>query len=79
VSSSLKKETVSHNHGRPRPFIFLHDGAEDVATVKRKVALQVGPVLLVGHSYGGVVITEAGDDPKVAGLVYGAAFAPDLG
>jgi pimeloyl-ACP methyl ester carboxylesterase len=42
------------------------------------LALQDGPVLLVGHSYGGAVITEAGDDPKVAGLVYVAAFAPDL-
>jgi pimeloyl-ACP methyl ester carboxylesterase len=53
--------------------------ADDAATVKRAVALQDGPVLLVGHSYGGEVITEAGDDPKVAGLVYVAAFAPDLG
>jgi pimeloyl-ACP methyl ester carboxylesterase len=53
--------------------------AEDVATVKRMLALQDGPVLLVGHSYGGAVITEAGDDPKVAGLVYVAAFTPDLG
>jgi pimeloyl-ACP methyl ester carboxylesterase len=52
--------------------------AEDVAAVKRAMALQEGPVLLVGHSYGGVVITEAGDDPKVKGLVYVAAFAPDL-
>jgi len=58
------------------PFTTL---AEDAATVKRMIALQDGPVLLVGHSYGGVVITEAGDDPKVAGLVYVAAFAPDLG
>lgn len=58
------------------PFTTL---AEDAATVKRMLALQDGPVLLVGHSYGGVVITEAGDDPKVAGLVYVAAFAPDLG
>ena len=53
--------------------------AEDAAAVKRMIAIQDGPVLLVGHSYGGVVITEAGDDPKVAGLVYVAAFAPDLG
>ena len=50
--------------------------ADDVATVQRAIALQDGPVLLVAHSYGGVVITEAGDDPKVAGLVYVAAFAP---
>lgn len=49
---------------------------DDVAAVKRTIAVQDGPVLLVGHSYGGVVITEAGSDPKVAGLVYVAAFAP---
>src|SRR5881409_1868675 len=53
--------------------------AEDVAATKRIVAAQSGPVILVGHSYGGVVITEAGNDPKVAGLVYIAAFAPDRG
>lgn len=53
--------------------------ADDVATTKRAIALQDGPVLLVGHSYGGAVITEAGTDPKVAGLVYVAAFAPDTG
>jgi pimeloyl-ACP methyl ester carboxylesterase len=58
------------------PFTTL---AEDAAAVKRMLALQDGSVLLVGHSYGGAVITEAGDDPKVAGLVYVAAFAPDLG
>jgi pimeloyl-ACP methyl ester carboxylesterase len=53
--------------------------ADDVATTKRAIADQKGPVILVGHSYGGVVITEAGNDPKVAGLVYVAAFAPDKG
>lgn len=53
--------------------------ADDVATTKRAVSAQSGPVLLVGHSYGGVVITEAGNDPQVAGLVYIAAFAPDKG
>lgn len=53
--------------------------SDDVAFTKRVVAAQNGKVLLVGHSYGGVVITEAGTDPKVAGLVYIAAFAPDLG
>ena len=53
--------------------------ADDVAATKRIVAAQNGPVLLVGHSYGGVVITEAGNDPRVAGLVYIAAFAPDKG
>jgi len=53
--------------------------ADDVAVTRRAVAAQRGAVLLVGHSYGGVVITEAGTDPKVAGLVYIAAFAPDKG
>ncbi len=53
--------------------------ADDVAATKRAIALQDGPVILVGHSYGGVVITEAGNDPKVVGLVYVAAFAPGDG
>jgi len=53
--------------------------ADDVAFTKRIVDAKSGPVLLVGHSYGGVVITEAGNDPKVKGLVYVAAFAPDQG
>lgn len=53
--------------------------ADDTATLRRAIALQDGPFLLVGHSYGGSVITEAGNDPKVAGLVYVAAFAPDEG
>jgi pimeloyl-ACP methyl ester carboxylesterase len=53
--------------------------ADDAATVKRAFALEDGPVLLVGHSYGGSVITAAGNDSKVAGLVYVAAFAPDKG
>ena len=53
--------------------------AEDVATTKRAIATQDGPVILVGHSYGGAVITEAGNDPRVVGLVYIAAFAPDRG
>ena len=52
---------------------------DDVAATRRVVAAQEGLVVLVGHSYGGVVITEAGNDPKVAGLVYIAAFAPDKG
>ena len=53
--------------------------ADDVAATKRIIALQNSPVVLVGHSYGGVVITEAGNDPKVGGLVYITAFAPDKG
>ena len=53
--------------------------ADDVAATKRVLDLQQGPTLLVGHSYGGVVITEAGNAPNVVGLVYIAAFAPDEG
>jgi len=53
--------------------------ADDVAVTRRVLATQSGPVILVGHSYGGAVITEAGNDPKVAGLVYIAAFALDDG
>jgi pimeloyl-ACP methyl ester carboxylesterase len=53
--------------------------ADDVAVTKRAIARAKNPVILVGHSYGGVVITEAGNDPKVAGLAYIAAFAPDAG
>jgi pimeloyl-ACP methyl ester carboxylesterase len=75
VSNILKKDgyavTVVQN-----PTLSLED---DVAVTKRAIAAQKGPVLLVGHSYGGVVITEAGNDPKVQGLVYVAAFAPDKG
>ena len=52
---------------------------DDVAATKRVIATQQGPVILVGHSYGGAVITEAGTDSRVAGLVYIAAFAPDKG
>ncbi|MGL4238625.1 alpha/beta fold hydrolase [Tabrizicola sp.] len=53
--------------------------ADDVAATQRVLNRQDGPVILVGHSYGGSVITEAGTDPKVAGLVYVAAFAPEIG
>ncbi len=58
------------------PTLSLED---DVAVTKRVIAAQPGAVILVGHSYGGAVITQAGNDPKVAGLVYIAAFAPDAG
>ena len=53
--------------------------ADDVAVTRRAIAAQEGPTILVGHSYGGVVITESGADPLVKGLVYIAAFAPDAG
>jgi pimeloyl-ACP methyl ester carboxylesterase len=58
------------------PTISLED---DVAVTRRVIAHAKGPVVLVGHSYGGAVITQAGNDPKVAGLVYITAFAPDKG
>ncbi len=58
------------------PTVTLED---DAAVTRRVIASQKGPVILVGHSYGGAVITEAGNDPKVAGLVYITAFAPDKG
>ncbi|WP_448956572.1 alpha/beta hydrolase [Labrys neptuniae] len=53
--------------------------ADDVAATKWIVDSQTNPVILVGHSYGGVVITQAGNDPRVVGLVYITAFAPDRG
>ena len=58
------------------PTISMED---DVAVTKRTLATQDGPTILVGHSYGGAVITEAGNHPKVSALVYIAAFAPDKG
>jgi pimeloyl-ACP methyl ester carboxylesterase len=57
----------------------LSSVAEDVASTNRLINAQDGPVLLVGHSYGGAVITEAGNNPKVVGMVYVAAFAPEEG
>ena len=53
--------------------------ADDANATRRLIAQMEGPVILVGHSWGGAVITEAGDDPKVAGLVYVAAWMPDIG
>jgi pimeloyl-ACP methyl ester carboxylesterase len=53
--------------------------ADEVAFTKRIIALQDGPVILVGHSWGGAVITQAGDDSKVAALVYVTAYAPETG
>ena len=58
------------------PLTSLED---DVAAAKRAIALMDGPVLLVGHSYGGMVVTEAGNDPKVVGLLYVCALIPDDG
>src|SRR5256714_9161243 len=58
------------------PTISLED---DVAVTRRVLATQDGPTILVGHSYGGAVITEAGNHPKISALVYIAAFAPDKG
>lgn len=63
-------------HAVEMPLTSLADDAE---RTRKMVAQQPGPVLLVGHSYGGAVITEAGNHPNVAGLVYIAAFAPDTG
>ncbi len=75
VYKALKKEgytvTIVQN-----PTISL---AGDVAVTKRAIDAQNGPVILVGHSYGGAVISEAGNDPKVVGLVYITAFALDKG
>ena len=53
--------------------------ADEVAFTKRIIALQDGPLILVAHSWGGAVITQAGDEPKVAGLVYITAYAPEVG
>jgi pimeloyl-ACP methyl ester carboxylesterase len=53
--------------------------SDDVNATRRIIAMQDGPVILVGHSWGGAVITEVGDDPKVVGLVYVAAWMPEIG
>src|SRR6266852_5190559 len=57
----------------------LYSLTDDVAATRRAIARQDGPVILVGHSWAGMVISEAGNDPKVAGLVYVAAIVPDEG
>src|ERR1700686_1320196 len=75
VYSILKKDGYNVSIVQ-NPTISLKD---DVAATKRILAAQDGPAILVGHSSGGAVITEAGNDPKVAGLVYITAFAPDKG
>src|SRR5437763_1215544 len=75
VYRSLRKEGFSVSVVQ-NPTITL---ADDVQATRRVVAAQNGPVILVGHSYGGAVITEAGNDPKVVGLVYIAGWIPDKG
>ena len=75
VYSILKKDGYNVSIVQ-NPTLSLMD---DVAATKRILAAQDGPAILVGHSYGGAVITEAGNDPKVVGLVYITAFAPDKG
>lgn len=81
ASSWDKVAARLHKRGVPtvavdNPLTSLED---DVAATRRAIAAAPGPVVLVGHSWGGTVITEAGDDPKVEALVYVAAFAPDVG
>ncbi|WP_133647782.1 alpha/beta hydrolase [Paraburkholderia flava] len=80
-SSWAKVVPILEAHGAhvvavQNPLSSLQD---DVAATKRAIDAQDGPVVLVGHSWAGVVITEAGNDPKVESLVYVAAFAPDSG
>jgi len=80
-SSWAKVIPILESHGLhviavQNPLTSLRD---DANAARRAIALQDGPVILVGHSWGGAVITEAGDDSKVAGLVYVAAYVPDAG
>ncbi|MBG3906025.1 alpha/beta hydrolase, partial [Pseudomonas aeruginosa] len=74
----LELRRLGHHrlHAVELPLTSLADDAE---RTRKMIAQQDGPVLLVGHSYGGAVITEAGNQPNVVGLVYIAAFAPDSG
>jgi pimeloyl-ACP methyl ester carboxylesterase len=76
VISQLLRHGFTQLHAVELPLTSLADDAE---RTRKVVAQQSGPVLLVGHSYGGAVITEMGDMPNVIGLVYIAAFAPDAG
>lgn len=78
--SKVIVELSRKGHGRLRAVeLPLTSLADDAERTRKMVAQQSGPVLLVGHSYGGAVISEAGDMPNVVGLVYIAAFAPDAG
>ena len=74
VILELKKLGYDDIHAVENP---LTSPADDAERTRKMVAQQSGPVLLVGHSYGGAVISEAGNLPNVVGLVYVAAFAPD--
>jgi pimeloyl-ACP methyl ester carboxylesterase len=76
VILALSRKGYPDLHAVEMPLTSLADDAE---RTRKMIAQQTGPVLLVGHSYGGAVITEAGNQPNVAGLVYIAAFAPDAG
>src|SRR5215470_14471384 len=76
VIVQLSKMGYGDVHAVENPLTSL---ADDAARTKKMLAQQKGPVVLVGHSYGGAVITEAGNQPNVAALVYIAAFAPDAG
>ncbi|MBO9328080.1 alpha/beta hydrolase [Achromobacter pulmonis] len=76
VILALSRKGYRDLHAVEMPLTSLADDAE---RTRKMIAQQTGPVLLVGHSYGGAVITEAGNQPNVAGLVYIAAFAPDAG
>jgi len=76
VIIELNRRGYDSLHAVENPLTSLYDDAERTQKMIRQVD---GPVLLVGHSYGGAVITQAGDLPNVAGLVYVAAFAPDAG
>ncbi|WP_371617096.1 alpha/beta hydrolase [Streptomyces sp. NBC_00454] len=76
VIGELHRRGHSDLHAVENPLTSLADDAERTRKMVRQID---GPVLLVGHSYGGAVITEAGDLPNVTGLVYIAAFAPDAG
>lgn len=76
VIVELARKGYASLHAVEMPLTSL---AEDAERTRKMIAQQNGPVLLVGHSYGGAVITEAGNHPNVAGLVYIAAFAPDAG
>ncbi|MEJ0022046.1 MAG: alpha/beta hydrolase [Alphaproteobacteria bacterium] len=76
VIVELSKLGYDSIHAVENPLTSL---ADDAARTKKMIAQQKGPVVLVGHSYGGAVITEAGDQPNVVALVYIAAFAPEAG